>query len=141
MLKYFHFESSSGAADYVYKKDDNIICTIPKGVQIQIALFQMHNSPEFWNDPEIFKPDRHFEENKCSAYDIVYQPFGKGRRKCIGLSYAKLVMPLVLATILSKYRISPSPKTEEKITLLFKTATMTPKNGCFGEIKFDPIVL
>lgn len=101
----------------------------------------MQNSPAFWEEPEVFKPKRHFQENKSNAYDTMYQPFGKGRRKCIGLSYAKLVMPLVLATILSKYTFAPSPHTEKKITLLFKTATMTPKNGCFGEIKFDPIVL
>lgn len=101
----------------------------------------MHNSPEFWDQPEIFKPERHLVKEKSPLYDVMYQPFGKGKRKCIGYSYAKLVMPLALATILNRYSFSPSPQTEERLTLNFKTATMTPKKGCFGEIKFDPIVL
>lgn len=78
---------------------------------------------------------------KCSKYNVVYQPFGRGRRQCIGYSYAKLVLPLVLATILSKYTMTPSHNTEETITLQYKTATMTPKNGCFGEVKFDPLII
>lgn len=131
---------SSGVEDFIYKKDDEIICTIPKGVQIQIALFQIQNSPKFWDKPEIFKPERHLEGERYSAYNVVYQPFGRGRRECIGYSYAKLVLPLVLATILSVYTMSPSPKTEKTIKLTYKTATMTPTNGCFGYFKYDPLV-
>lgn len=101
----------------------------------------MHNSPALWDEPQNFRPERHLDDEKSPLYDIMYQPFGKGRRKCIGYSYAKLVLPLALATILSKYTFSPSPQTEAKLTLNFKTATMTPKNGCFGVITFDPIVL
>lgn len=125
--------------DFIYKRDDEIICTIPKGVQIQIALFQIQNSTKFWDKPEIFEPQRHLAGEKCSAYNIAYQPFGKGSRKCIGYSYAKLVLPLVLATILSQYTMTSSPTTEKTMTLVYKTATMTPKNGCFGYIKFDPL--
>lgn len=115
--------------------------TIPKNVQVQIGLYQMQNSPKYWNEPEIFKPERHLVENRHSKYDFVYQPFGIGPRQCIGISYAKLVMPLVLATIFSKYVAIPSAKTEETISVLFKTATMTPKNGCFVEMKYEPLVL
>lgn len=132
---------SFGVEDRIYKKDDEIICTIPKGVQIQIALFQIQNSAKFWDEPEILKPDLHLEGEKCLAYNVVYQQFGRRRRECIGYTYAKLVLPLVLATILSNYFLSPSSKTEKTITLIYKTATMTPKNGCFENIKFDPLVV
>lgn len=101
----------------------------------------MHNSTMFWDNPEIFKPERHLEEAKHPDYNAVFQPFGSGRRRCIGNSYTKLVMPFALATLLSQYTFSKSPKTEETIEVLFKTATMTPRNGCFAKINFDPIVV
>nr|AYF53060.1 cytochrome P450 CYP3356A1 [Bradysia odoriphaga] len=133
------FISRSGERDLDYKNEDGQIHTIPKGVHLQICLYQMHHSSKFWDNPEMFRPDRHLDEQKHPDYDVVFQPFGKGKRRCIGYSYAKFVMPFVLATILSQYTFSQSPKTEETIEVLFKTATMTPKNGCFAEINFDPI--
>lgn len=99
----------------------------------------MHRSSKFWDSPDTFRPERHLDEQKHADYDVMFQPFGKGKRRCIGYSYAKLVMPLVLATILSQYTLSKSPRTQDTIEVLFKTATMTPKNGCFVEMKFDPI--
>ncbi|KAJ6635274.1 Cytochrome P450 3A21, partial [Pseudolycoriella hygida] len=61
------FISRSGEEDFVYEKDGKYICTIPKKVQVQIALYQMHHSPEFWVDPERFIPERHLDETKSSA--------------------------------------------------------------------------
>ncbi len=51
----------------------------------------------------MFKPER-FLERQFSPYEFL--PFGGGERRCIGEALAKFEMKLVLAIILSQYRLA-----------------------------------
>jgi len=99
---------------------------IPKGFHIQVALHQIQHS-DFWADPYVFNPERFF--NQSTIQKIQFQPFGRGPRECIGKRYAMLVLKLTLAKLLSQYKLIPSARTEENISIQYKVATMTPKNG------------
>lgn len=113
--------------------------TIPKDVHVQVALWQILNSDKIWEAPRTFRPQRFFDkltENQL----IAYQPFGRGKRICIGMKYAEMVLKLVFIELFSKYKVIPNEQSEgEDIEVVYKTATMTPKNGVFGSVVWDPL--
>jgi cytochrome P450 family 110 len=73
---------------------------LPAGVQVGIAILQVHRRPELYPEPEVFRPER-FLERTFSPFE--YLPFGGGARRCIGAAFAVYEMKLVLATALRKF--------------------------------------
>ena len=59
---------------------------VPVGMNLYIPLYSLHMDPEYFPEPEKFKPER-FENGKVPA---VYFPFGKGPRICAGKSSIKI---------------------------------------------------
>ncbi|CAG7718184.1 unnamed protein product [Allacma fusca] len=104
---------------------------IPKGVHVQAALYQIHRSDEYWKRPNKFLPKRFLGEDKDKLKTSVYQAFGHGPRECIGKGFALMVLKCILASLLSKYKLVPSERTEKlgEISIIYKTATMTPSKG------------
>ncbi|KAL1441240.1 hypothetical protein MTO96_008662 [Rhipicephalus appendiculatus] len=48
---------------------------LPKGCTVFIPVYAMHHDPEFFPDPESFKPERFSEENVESIRPYTYLPF------------------------------------------------------------------
>jgi cytochrome P450 len=94
---------------------------IPPGTNFFFSQYVMHRSPEFWDEPEEFRPERHTAEAKAERPKFVYFPFGGGRRQCIGEGFAWMEGILSLATIAQKWRLTFVPKypvvAQAKITL------------------------
>jgi cytochrome P450 len=74
-----------------------------------MAQWVMHRDPRYFDDPEVFRPERWLNglENRLPAG--AYFPFGDGPRRCIGQGFALLESALVLATIAQKYRFRLVP--------------------------------
>lgn len=73
--------------------------TLPVGTRIFINQWAIHHDPAIYPDPYEFKPERFLQGTEISIVgDSQYQliPFGSGRRNCLGLPMAVLVIPLVL---------------------------------------------
>ena len=68
-----------------------------------VFIYGAHHSPKFWNDPELFIPERFSKDNKKGHTPFAYLPFGGGPRGCIGGNYAMLQMLMILGTILRRY--------------------------------------
>lgn len=118
-----------------YKYGDLLI---PAGVAVMPPIYSIHHDPNLWPEPEKFDPDRFLPENRSEIHAAAWQPFGLGPRNCIGLRFAMLEAKLALARILTKFRLSPAPKTEiGDITIEYKPFNMTPKNGVY--VKAVPI--
>lgn len=75
----------------------------PVGTVLLPQIYMAHHRPETYPEPKQFKPER-FLERQYSPYE--YLPFGGGNRRCIGMAFAQFEMKLVLAEILSKYRLT-----------------------------------
>ncbi|CAG5114934.1 unnamed protein product [Candidula unifasciata] len=68
---------------------------IPAHTGITVPLFNIGRDPEFFEDPDSFKPERFLNENKANINSITYLPFGFGPRACIGMRLA--IMELKIA--------------------------------------------
>jgi cytochrome P450 len=94
---------------------------IPAGAHFFFSQYVMHRSPEFWDEPLTFRPERHTAEAKAARHKFVYFPFGGGRRQCIGEGFAWMEGVFALATIAQRARLTFVPKypviPQAKITL------------------------
>ena len=72
------------------------------GTQLIGCIYLAHHREDIYPQPKQFKPER-FLEKQFSLYE--YLPFGGGNRRCIGMAFAMFEMKLVLAMIVSRYRL------------------------------------
>ena len=75
------------------------------GVSLVANAYLVHHDPEIYPDPYSFRPER-FLERPPGTYTWI--PFGGGRRRCLGASFAQLEMRVVIAEILRRYEVRPS---------------------------------
>lgn len=72
-------------------------------VMLVPCIYLVHHRPDLYPEPKQFKPER-FLERQYSPYE--YFPFGGGNRRCLGYALAQMEMKLVLAAILSRYKLA-----------------------------------
>ncbi|NWU62075.1 CP3AC protein, partial [Pterocles burchelli] len=77
--------------------------TIPKGMVVMIPAYVLHRDPEYWPEPEEFRPERFSKESKESIDPYTFLPFGAGPRNCIGMRFALLVMKVAVVVLLQKF--------------------------------------
>ena len=78
--------------------------TIKKGTTISNYIYGLHRSPELWENPELFQPERFTKEQKKARHPFAYVPFGGGPRLCIGKQFATMEMKLILAKMIKRYK-------------------------------------
>lgn len=67
------------------------------GTRLIVNLWKMHRDPSIWANPSEFIPERFLNENanlEVKGQDFEFLPFGSGRRKCPGISFALQVLHL-----------------------------------------------
>jgi len=79
---------------------------VPAGTQVLMSQWVTHRDARFFDDPEVFKPERWTAGFTERLPKYAYFPFGGGPRICIGQEFAKVEAPLVIAAILNKFKLS-----------------------------------
>ncbi|XP_025989742.2 cytochrome P450 6a2 [Solenopsis invicta] len=115
--------------EFELKGSDGVVYRIKPGTELVIPVQALHKDPQYWEDPEKYDPERFNPEKKQSIERFAYLPFGEGPRMCVGMRMAIVQMKAGLATILKKYRIELSPKTQLPIKMIPGTILQTPKGG------------
>uniref|UniRef100_A0A914X050 unspecific monooxygenase n=1 Tax=Plectus sambesii TaxID=2011161 RepID=A0A914X050_9BILA len=84
---------------------------IPKGTTIFSNLFAHHYNPQYFPDPESFKPDRFLcADGKLDADKAqLVIPFGVGKRRCVGENLARQELSLLVGRLLQKFEIRQDP--------------------------------
>lgn len=84
---------------------------IPKGITVEFAAGVVHQDKEFWGDDVAkFNPERFANGvgGACS-HPQAFNPFGLGPKLCIGNNYAMMEMKIILARVLRRFQLLPSP--------------------------------
>jgi cytochrome P450 len=100
---------------------------IPAGTQLFIPLWVLHRDPRFFEDAEVFNPDRWEDGLAKRVPKYAYLPFGAGPRLCIGSSFAMTEATLLLATIAKKFRLELA--TGQQRVVLQPSVTLRPRGG------------
>lgn len=82
---------------------------VPEGCLIMISQWVMHRNPRYFEDPEVFKPERWANDLEKQLPRGVYIPFGDGPRICIGKGFALMEAVLLLATISQRFQLTVEP--------------------------------
>ncbi|KAM7351027.1 putative cytochrome P450 4ac1 [Cochliomyia hominivorax] len=86
---------------------------IPVNSQINIHLYDIMRDPEYFTDPNTFKPERFLNDTSNKRHPFAFVPFSAGSRNCIGQKFAILEMKTILLAILKNYEILPITKLED----------------------------
>jgi cytochrome P450 len=98
--------------------------SLPEGAFVLVGTYNLHRHPDFWPNPEQFRPERWLDgEKPTSRY--AYMPFGAGPRTCVGLHFASIEGALLLALIGSQYDLQLAQDSVEPYLMV----TLRPKGG------------
>jgi cytochrome P450 len=83
---------------------------LPRGWLAFVIPYVLHRLPAYWQDPDVFDPERFLPERSADRPKFVYLPFGAGPRQCIGNQFALIEAHLILATLAQGYRLQLVPR-------------------------------
>ncbi len=99
---------------------------VPEGTPVMLAPYWTHRHPDFWDDPEVFDPDRFTPEAEAARHPQAYHPFATGERVCIGSHFSLLESHLLLAVLARRF----APRLAgDRHTRWVMEGTLTPEGG------------
>ncbi|XP_049871934.1 cytochrome P450 6k1-like isoform X2 [Pectinophora gossypiella] len=90
-----------------YQIDENL--TIPAGTPVYVNFVGMQVDPDYYPEPQLFKPERFLPEAKGDLTPFTYAPFGEGPRNCIGRRFGQQTVRFGLASVILNYELKPLP--------------------------------
>jgi cytochrome P450 len=99
---------------------------VPANALVTLSPYLTHRHPDFWEEPDMFHPERFAAEGGAKGPEDGYIPFGRGPRSCIGGHFAMTELMLVVPMVLQRYWLEPDPAHEFEMKPLI---TLHPHNG------------
>ena len=99
---------------------------VPRNTQIFAFQWATHRDSRYFQNPDLFDPDRWTAEFSDKLPKYAYFPFGGGPRQCIGNYFAMMEIILLLATIGRRFKFSLAP--DQKVEV-WPAMSLRPKNG------------
>jgi cytochrome P450 len=96
----------------------------PAGVVLLANAYLVHHDPAIYPDPYAFRPER-FLEQAPGTYTWI--PFGGGRRRCLGASFALVEMKIAIRAVLARFELATVGAHPEKTRR--RSITVSPAHG------------
>jgi cytochrome P450 len=96
----------------------------PRGVALLASAYLVHHDPQIYPEPYAFRPER-FLEKAPGTYTWI--PFGGGRRRCLGASFALQEMKIVIRAVVDRYELAPATERPERTAR--RSITFSPGGG------------
>ena len=96
----------------------------PTGVCVVPNAYLVHHDPAVYPEPYAFRPERFLDEPPGT---YTWIPFGGGRRRCLGASFAILEMKSVLRAVLRRYELAAGADGAEAVRR--RSITVSPAGG------------
>jgi cytochrome P450 len=104
------------------------------GVMLFLNAQLVHHDPEIYPDPNAFRPERFIEsEGGHPPGTYTWLPFGGGRRRCLGASFALLEMKIVLRAVFERFELEPGVARPEVARR--RSITVSPSAGASVVLK------
>ena len=100
--------------------------SLPRGALVVLSPYVTQRHPDFWDEPDAFRPERFLESTSEGRHRYAYFPFGGGPHLCIGNHFALVEAALIIATVIQRYRLEP---VEESSVVVDPGVTLQPKGG------------
>ena len=104
--------------------------TYAPGAHLCPNAYLVQHDPEIYPDPYAFRPERWLGQDPGT---YTWIPFGGGRRRCIGASFALLEMNIVLRALLSRTEVRGTDRGVE--VAVRRAITVTPSAGAEVELR------
>jgi cytochrome P450 len=96
----------------------------PPGVALLASAYLIHHDPEIYPEPYAFRPER-FVGKAPGTYTWI--PFGGGRRRCLGASFALQEMKIVIRAVVDRFELEPAGDRPEQTAR--RSITFSPSGG------------
>ncbi|KAK9852579.1 hypothetical protein WJX84_011218, partial [Apatococcus fuscideae] len=108
---------------------------IPKGLNVWVSSYAAHNNPKYWDEPEVFKPERFLQPGAENVPEPKYPeatanghlpngtaktgsgtkakrffPFSQGMRNCVGKNLGELTVQAFMAVFCSHFTVQLAPE-------------------------------
>src|SRR3954452_11566928 len=93
------------------------------GCVLAASAWLVQHDPDIYPDPFAFRPERFLDEGPGT---YTWIPFGGGRRRCLGASFAMLEMKVALRAALARYTVEPTHELERTRR---RAITISPRQG------------
>ncbi|GAA1384004.1 cytochrome P450 [Catellatospora chokoriensis] len=94
------------------------------GTTVLLSPYLTHRVPQFWDEPEAFRPQRFSPDREQRRHRFAYFPFGAGVHQCLGSHFFTVEAQLIVAGMLSRFR----PRVAGEVSLRPRaTASLRPR--------------
>jgi cytochrome P450 len=105
---------------------------VPKGSQIVLSPWHVQRHERFWDDPDVFDPDRFKTQNGKDCMRDAFIPFSSGPRVCTGAGFAMVEGPMFLAMIARSFKLNV---VDSKTPVPVAHLTVRSKDGIWLELQ------
>ncbi|KAI3412220.1 uncharacterized protein J3R85_017592 [Psidium guajava] len=120
---------------------------VKAGTNILINAYAIMHDPGTWQDPDEFVPERFMVGDRdddhhmeLKGQDFHFLPFGSGRRACIGVAHATIVMHTAIGGLIQCFDLEGGEKVDIKMVTGYSGAMANPL-VCYPIGRLNPTVL
>jgi cytochrome P450 len=103
------------------------------GASLVASAYLLHHDADLYPDPYAFRPERFLDEPPGT---YTWIPFGGGRRRCLGSSFAMLEMKIVISSVLRAFELRTAGGPHEPPRR--RNITVRPAAGSRAELVRQP---